>query len=211
MGGHAAAARTLRSILAEHGLSHVDWFKTDSQGTDLRLFLSLGEPIVRRVLAASFEPGLIDAYVGEDKLHAVLQKMNGPPFWMHDIEVRGTQRLSRRLWEDRVDPLARCASARAEDGAGLGRGVASSTRCSRAMCSTNATACSLGAGHRPARFCAASTAGQERFADAIFGALAHESLSNTVRIVDCMLPPVAKKAIGVLRYVRDRLLRPNIQ
>ena len=47
-------------------LSGIDWLKTDSQGTDLRIFNSLRPEVRSRVLAIDIEPGLIDAYVGED-------------------------------------------------------------------------------------------------------------------------------------------------
>ena len=67
---------SLAKALREAGVTRVDWFKTDSQGTDLRLFQSLGEAICRRVLAVEFEPGIIDAYEGEDKLSAVLAAMD---------------------------------------------------------------------------------------------------------------------------------------
>ena len=73
----------------------MDWFKSDSQGTDLRLFRSLGSERCARVLAADFEPGLIDAYEGEDKLHQVLAFMETLPFWLSRMTVRGTPRLSR--------------------------------------------------------------------------------------------------------------------
>ena len=58
-------------MLAELGLERVDWLKLDSQGTDLRLFRSLGER-ADDVLVAELEPGIIDAYEGEDTLADVL-------------------------------------------------------------------------------------------------------------------------------------------
>ena len=87
--------RTLPSILGELKLDRVDWFKSDSQGMDLRLFQSLGEPQCRRVLAADFEPGIIDAYAGEDKLHALLAFMADQPFFMSRMKVKGSQRIGR--------------------------------------------------------------------------------------------------------------------
>ena len=83
----------LGSVLQERGLKRIDWFKTDSQGTDLRLFQSLGEETIRRVLVAEFEPGIIDAYEGEDKLHALMAFMDQYDFWMSDMAVRGSQRI----------------------------------------------------------------------------------------------------------------------
>jgi FkbM family methyltransferase len=84
----------LPKVLQEAGVDRVDWFKSDSQGTDLRLFQSLGEALCLRVLAVEFEPGIIDAYEGEDKLSAVLAAMDRPEFWLCDLDVRGTLRLS---------------------------------------------------------------------------------------------------------------------
>jgi len=85
----------LPDALREIGVNKVDWFKTDSQGTDLRLFASLGEEALKRTLVAEFEPGIIDAYKGEDKLHGLMSFMDRHPFWMNDINVRGTQRISQ--------------------------------------------------------------------------------------------------------------------
>jgi FkbM family methyltransferase len=75
-------------------VSRVDWFKSDSQGTDLRLFQSLGEQLCPRVLAVEFEPGIINAYEGEDKLSAVLAAMDRPEYWLCDLDLRGTLRMS---------------------------------------------------------------------------------------------------------------------
>lgn len=80
-------------VLRETGLSHVDWFKTDSQGTDLRLFASLPADIQVKVLAADFEPGIIDAYRGEDKLYQLMAHMAGLPFWVSDMTIKGSQRI----------------------------------------------------------------------------------------------------------------------
>lgn len=85
----------LPQVLKKLEIEYVDWFKTDSQGTDLRLFKSLGNDLSKRVLVAEFEPGFIDAYQGEDKLYDVLAFMDKLPFWMIDIQVHGTQRIKR--------------------------------------------------------------------------------------------------------------------
>jgi hypothetical protein len=83
-------------VLAELGLEQVDWFKADSQGTDLRLFRSLG-PLAEKVLVAEFEPGIIDAYEGEDKLADVLGELGPRGFWMSDLRVRGSTRIDSEL------------------------------------------------------------------------------------------------------------------
>jgi hypothetical protein len=86
---------TLSFVLSELGITKIDWFKTDSQGTDLRLFKSLGDEKIKRVLAAEFEPGIIDAYEGEDKLWSLMGFMEKQPFWMTNINIKGSQRISR--------------------------------------------------------------------------------------------------------------------
>jgi len=90
-------SRALNSVLSDAKIDYVDWFKTDSQGTDLRLFASLPEKIMDKVLAAEFEPGILDSYHGEDKLYRLMEFMSDKNFWMSDIEIRGTQRISLEL------------------------------------------------------------------------------------------------------------------
>ncbi len=89
-------AVTLGHALAEQGLERVDWFKTDSQGTDLRLFLSLGEARARRTLAVQMEPGILEAYEGEDTLADSLARLPSLGFWVSELHLRGTARLSAR-------------------------------------------------------------------------------------------------------------------
>lgn len=84
-------ATALRAL----NLDRVDWFKTDSQGGDLRLFLSLGEPLIRKVMVAEFEPGIIDSYCGEDKLGDLMSSMDARGFWMSDVTIKGSTRVAR--------------------------------------------------------------------------------------------------------------------
>jgi hypothetical protein len=86
-------AVALPDVLSELGVARVDWFKTDSQGTDLRLFDSLGDDLLRRVLVVDLEPGIIDAYEGEDKLADVMSYMDRLSFWMSDLEIQGSPRI----------------------------------------------------------------------------------------------------------------------
>jgi hypothetical protein len=88
---------TLAGALSAHGLQRVDWLKCDTQGLDLSLFLSLPEEWRRRVLAVEFEPGLIDAYDGEDKFWRTLQMMEGEPYWICDLQVGQAARGERQL------------------------------------------------------------------------------------------------------------------
>lgn len=83
----------LNTALEDLGITYVDWFKADTQGTDLRLFAGLPATMQKQVLAAEFEPGIIDAYRGEDKLFHVLQFMDSLPFFVSDITVKGARRI----------------------------------------------------------------------------------------------------------------------
>ena len=88
-----AHAQRLEGVLAQLSLPGVDWLKTDSQGTDLRLFNSLPPPVRSRVLAADLEPGLIDAYVGEDLFVDVHRDLAAQGFWLSNFDAHGTVRM----------------------------------------------------------------------------------------------------------------------
>ncbi len=107
----------LSAALAANGIEYVDWLKCDTQGLDLSIYRSLPEAWRHRVLAVEFEPGLIDAYDGEDKLAEVLAAMEHEPFWLVELEINGTPRgrletFSRHLggralrWARRLAPVA---------------------------------------------------------------------------------------------------------
>jgi FkbM family methyltransferase len=85
------------SVLAELGLERIDWLKLDSQGTDLRLFRSLGDDLAGKLLVAELEPGIIDAYECEDKLADVLEDLGRRGFWVSELEVRGSTRIDSEL------------------------------------------------------------------------------------------------------------------
>jgi hypothetical protein len=86
----------IQKALDNAKLDYVDWFKSDSQGIDLRLFKSLDERIRSKVLVAEFEPGIIDAYIGEDKLYSALKELHDSGFWLSDIQIKGVARLSKK-------------------------------------------------------------------------------------------------------------------
>ncbi|TAE49438.1 MAG: FkbM family methyltransferase [Cytophagia bacterium] len=88
---------TLSSVLKKLNLSYVDWFKTDSQGIDLRLFKSLDENIIKKTLIAEFEPGIIDCYEGEDKMWSVLAYMQErKDFWLSNLVIKGSQKIDEK-------------------------------------------------------------------------------------------------------------------
>ncbi len=102
------STRSLNDVLKELDINYIDWFKTDSQGMDLRIFRSLGEERIRRIRIAEFEPGLIDAYDGEDKLYEILRFMEQFPFFLSRLAIKGPARVSgEQLEEISRHPLIR--------------------------------------------------------------------------------------------------------
>lgn len=87
-------AISLNQALQEADIDYIDWFKSDTQGTDLRLFAALPENIRKNISVVEFEPGIINAYKGEDKLYHILQFMDPLPFFVSDMKVLGAKRLS---------------------------------------------------------------------------------------------------------------------
>jgi len=88
-------AITVQQALIKININYIDWFKTDTQGTDLRLFKTLPSKMADHVLAAEFEPGILDAYIGEDKLHSVMDYMQQHKFWLSSMQPKGVQRLQK--------------------------------------------------------------------------------------------------------------------
>lgn len=90
----------IQKALDKAMLDYVDWFKSDSQGIDLRLFKSLKNEIKSKIVVAEFEPGIIDAYKGEDKLYSVLEELNNTGFWLADIKIKSIARFSNESFDD---------------------------------------------------------------------------------------------------------------
>ena len=88
-------ATTLSATLARLDLPSVDWLKTDSQGTDLRLFQSLTPEQRDGVLALDIEPGVIDAYQGEDLFVDAHRELTRQGFWLASLDVKGSVRMKR--------------------------------------------------------------------------------------------------------------------
>ena len=66
-----------------------------TQGTDLRLFESLAPQMRSRVLAVDVEPGLIDAYRGEDLFVDAHRALTREGFWLSDLVVKGSARMQQ--------------------------------------------------------------------------------------------------------------------
>ncbi len=90
----------IQKVIDNTNIDYVDWIKIDSQGIDLRLFNSLDEKIRNKIIVAEFEPGIIDAYIGEDKLYSILEELNKSSFWLSDIKIKGVARLSKELFHN---------------------------------------------------------------------------------------------------------------
>ena len=87
------AATTLGEVIRRFQLPSVDWLKLDTQGIDLRLFQSLAPETSALVLALDIEPGLIDAYEGEDLFVDAHKHLVKSGFWLSDVNVEGTARM----------------------------------------------------------------------------------------------------------------------
>jgi hypothetical protein len=92
--------KSLCSVLKELSIPRIDWFKTDSQGIDLRLFKSLTPEMQKQVLVAEFEPGIISAYKGEDMLYQILEYFQSSYFWLADINIKEVPRIPHDLLQE---------------------------------------------------------------------------------------------------------------
>lgn len=102
----ALPATTLGAALAAEGIARVDWLKCDTQGLDLKLYRSLPADWRARLLAVEFEPGLMDAYDGEDRLADVLAAMAREPYWLSELSVGRTARGRAGLIGERLGRVA---------------------------------------------------------------------------------------------------------
>ncbi len=86
-------AVTLEAVLNRLALNHIDWLKTDTQGTDLRIVMSLSDSVRRRLLALDIEPGLVDAYKGEDLFVDTHKTLLQQGFWLADLNIGNAVRV----------------------------------------------------------------------------------------------------------------------
>lgn len=84
---------SLVDALSSCGIDYIDWYKSDTQGTDLRIFNSVPTDIRKNIKVAEFEPGIIDAYYQEDKLHKLMEYMEGESFWVSKMQIKGAKRI----------------------------------------------------------------------------------------------------------------------
>jgi hypothetical protein len=88
-------ATTIDSTISRLNVDRIDWLKTDSQGTDLRLFNSISPEVKSHVLAVDIEPGLVEIYKGEDLFTDVHQDFLHNGFWLSDVNVGRFIRMRR--------------------------------------------------------------------------------------------------------------------
>jgi hypothetical protein len=86
-------ALSIDTVLDTLSIKRIHWFKTDSQGIDLRLFTSVNEDIRARILAVDIEPGLIDAYHGEDLFVDAHRYLTKHGFWLSNLKIAGSIRM----------------------------------------------------------------------------------------------------------------------
>lgn len=99
-------AMTMPEVLKTLKLDYIDALKCDTQGTDVRIFRSLGDRVIRELLSVELEPGIIDAYRGEDKLWMMIREMDATGlFWMSDCRIQHTQYLPVEVRRKYFSPL----------------------------------------------------------------------------------------------------------
>lgn len=91
---------TIESCLDKLGLNRIDWYKSDTQGIDLRIFSHLPDSIREKILVADFEPGIINAYKKEDKLYSLMEFMNRLDFWPSKMNIKGSVRIPYNLGKE---------------------------------------------------------------------------------------------------------------
>ncbi len=85
---------SLPKVIDDLSIKNIDWFKTDSQGTDLRLLISVDPKIFRKMIVIEIEPGFIDAYKDEDKILDCLNFMEqNKDFFLADFIIKGPLRI----------------------------------------------------------------------------------------------------------------------
>lgn len=102
----SVSATSLNRVLDEFELGAIDWLKIDSQGTDLRILRKFREDMFQRLSCVDTEPGLIDAYEGEDLYHAVDAFLRGKGFWLSNLRVQEYARVTPESLEE-IEDLAK--------------------------------------------------------------------------------------------------------
>jgi len=96
------AAKTLDAVLDENRLDRIDWLKLDTQGTDLRIALSLSAARFDQLLCIDVEPGFDDYYRGEDTFAPTHRELTARGFFLAHAAVQGAPRIDRAVAEARL-------------------------------------------------------------------------------------------------------------
>ena len=114
----AVRAATLDAVLERLALGRIDWLKCDTQGTDLRIYRSLSEPVRAGVLALDVEPGLIDCYRGEDLFADTHRHLVANGYWLSRLDMGGAVRVRssslRTAFPGEADPAMLAARSMRE-------------------------------------------------------------------------------------------------
>jgi len=92
-------ATTIENATTVAGVSSIDWLKLDTQGTDLRIYKSVPRPMRDDMVALDVEPGLIDAYQGEDLFTTTHDSLTRDGWWLSRANVLGSIRMKRSSLE----------------------------------------------------------------------------------------------------------------
>lgn len=80
---------TLNQLFSSLKINYIDYYISDSQGVDLRIFRSLKKKIQKNITAVEFEPGLKDFYEKEDRIYDILKYMS-KDYYIEDIRFGTT-------------------------------------------------------------------------------------------------------------------------
>jgi len=88
---------SLTKVLEKIQIQKIDWIKLDSQGLDHSILDSLGSNILKSILVVDVEPGLISVYRNENEATELMSFLKKNGFWISNLEVKGSQRLSKTV------------------------------------------------------------------------------------------------------------------
>lgn len=87
---------TLNTVLEKLNYNYIDWYKSDTQGTDLRLLKSIDTELSSSIIAVDLEPGILNAYQNEDKLSHILKYFDDNNFWVSSMNVIKIRRINSK-------------------------------------------------------------------------------------------------------------------
>lgn len=101
---------TVEDALAENGLAHLDFLKTDLEGMDFEVIKSC-EALFGGILAVQAELRFQPFFIGEPRFHEVVEYLSErgfelvglkPEWWKYNTSHRDRQRKGRVVWADSV-------------------------------------------------------------------------------------------------------------